>query len=59
MLGLCRFEGPSLPGSPADNEGRWIKTTPGRGWFAYMRIYGPEQAAFDRSWKPGDFEEIK
>ena len=31
---------------------------PGKGWFAYMRIYGPEQAAFDKSWKPGDFEEI-
>jgi hypothetical protein len=26
---------------------------------AYIRIYGPEQAAFDKSWKPGDFVEIK
>jgi hypothetical protein len=41
---------------PAGQEGLWIKTTPGRGWFAYLRIYGPEQAAFDGSWKPGDFE---
>jgi hypothetical protein len=23
---------------------------------AYVRIYGPEQAAFDKTWKPGDFE---
>jgi hypothetical protein len=45
--------------SPRDGkEARWIKTSSGRGWFAYMRIYGPEQAAFDRSWKPGDFEEV-
>jgi hypothetical protein len=29
------------------------------GWFAYIRIYGPEQAAFDASWRPGDFEEVK
>jgi hypothetical protein len=29
------------------------------GWFAYFRIYGPEQAAFDGSWKPGDFEAVK
>jgi hypothetical protein len=47
------------PSAPAGQEGRWIKTTPGRGWFAYMRIYGPETAAFDKSWKPGDFEEVK
>jgi hypothetical protein len=47
------------PMAPVGNEGRWIKTVPGRGWFAYIRIYGPEQAAFDRSWKPGDFEEVK
>jgi hypothetical protein len=43
------------PKAPAGNEGRWIKTVPGRGWFAYIRIYGPEQAAFDGDWKPGDF----
>jgi hypothetical protein len=47
------------PNPPAGHEGQWIRTAPGRGWFAYMRIYGPEQAAFDGSWKPGDFEEAK
>ncbi|MCG7361427.1 DUF1254 domain-containing protein [Roseomonas sp. ACRSG] len=46
------------PQAPAGHEQRWIRTTPGRGWFAYIRIYGPEQAAFDRSWKPGDFETV-
>jgi hypothetical protein len=46
------------PNPVAGQESRWIKTTPGRGWFAYFRIYGPEQAAFDKSWKPGDFEEF-
>jgi hypothetical protein len=47
------------PTAPSGQESRWIKTVPGRGWFAYIRIYGPEPAAFDRSWKPGDFEEVK
>jgi len=47
------------PTAPVGNEKHWIKTTPGRGWFAYIRIYGPEAAAFDKSWKPGDFEEVK
>jgi hypothetical protein len=44
------------PGAPAGHENRWIQTLPGVGWFVYFRIYGPEQAAFDKTWKPGDFE---
>ncbi len=44
------------PRAPAGQEGRFIQTVPGRGWFAYFRIYGPDQAAFDGTWKPGDPE---
>jgi hypothetical protein len=44
------------PQEPDGAGGRWIQTVPGRGWFAYFRIHGPQQAAFDGSWKPGDFE---
>jgi hypothetical protein len=47
------------PKSPAGQEGRWIQTTPGKGWFTYFRIYGPQGPAFNGSWKPGDFEEVK
>ncbi|MFZ0496446.1 MAG: DUF1254 domain-containing protein [Methylocella sp.] len=47
------------PTPPAGHERRWIRTAPSKGWFAYIRIYGPEQAAFDGSWKPRDFEEVK
>lgn len=47
------------PAAPAGKENQWIKTLPGKGWFAYFRVYGPEQAAFDGSWKPADFEEAK
>lgn len=47
------------PTAPAGKENFWIKTVPGRGWFAYIRIYGPEAPAFDGSWKPADFEEVK
>jgi hypothetical protein len=50
------YFGPTAPGG---REGRWIKTVPGSGWFAYIRIYGPGPEAFDGSWKPGDFEEVK
>jgi hypothetical protein len=47
------------PKAPAGHKGKWIKTSPGKGWFVYFRIYGPEPLAFDGSWKPGDFEEVK
>jgi hypothetical protein len=46
------------PTQPATDTARWIKTIPGKGWFVYFRIYGPEPAAFDGSWKPGDFEKV-
>ncbi|MEX1042292.1 MAG: DUF1254 domain-containing protein [Pirellulaceae bacterium] len=43
--------------APEQPEGskNWIKTTPDRGWFALLRWYGPDQAFFDRQYKPGDF----
>jgi hypothetical protein len=47
------------PKAPAGQEGQWIQTIPGKGWFVYFRIYGPEQPAFDGSWKPDDFEEVR
>jgi hypothetical protein len=47
------------PKAPPGQEGQWIQTLPGKGWFAYFRIYGPQEPAFDGSWKPGDFEEMK
>jgi hypothetical protein len=46
------------PTAPAGHEGRWIKTTPGKGWFVYFHLYGPEGPAFDGRWRPGDFEEV-
>ncbi|MEV7285098.1 DUF1214 domain-containing protein [Streptomyces sp. NPDC093252] len=46
------------PAAPPAGAGRWIQTVPGRGWFAYFRIYGPDDAAFDGRWRPGDFEAL-
>jgi hypothetical protein len=47
------------PTAPTGHNGQWIKTIPGKGWFAYFRVYGPQGPALDGSWKPGDFEEVK
>jgi hypothetical protein len=44
------------PTTPHAKEPRWIRPIPGAGWFTYFRIYGPQTAAFDGSWRPGDFE---
>ena len=44
---------------PADHpDDRSVETIPGRGWFGYFRIYGPEEAAFDGSWRLPDFEPL-
>jgi hypothetical protein len=41
------------------SESNWIKTIPGKGWFAYFRLYGPTQAFFDRSWVLPDIKLIQ
>jgi hypothetical protein len=46
------------PTAPEVQEGQWIQTIPGKGWFVYFRVYGPEASAFDGAWKPGDFEAL-
>lgn len=47
------------PKAPPGKEGRWIKTTAGKGWFGYFRVYGLEKATFDGTWKPSDFARQK
>jgi hypothetical protein len=44
------------PTVPRDKQQRWVQTLTGKGWFAYFRIHAPQHAAFDGSWRPGDFE---
>jgi hypothetical protein len=45
--------------SPEGKQSNWLATVPGKGFFAIIRLYGPTEAAIDRSWKPGDFEEVR
>jgi hypothetical protein len=45
--------------APADGKGNWMATVPGRGFFAILRLYVPEKAAIDGSWKPGDIEKVR
>ena len=47
------------PKAPKGKEGNWQATVPGKGYFAILRLYGPTEAAIDKSWKPGDIEPVK
>jgi hypothetical protein len=47
------------PKAPAGKEGNWLATVPGKGYFAIIRLYGPTEPALNRSWKPGDIEQVK
>jgi hypothetical protein len=47
------------PQAPAGKQGNWLATVPGKGYFVIIRLYGPTKASFDKSWKPGDIEEVK
>jgi hypothetical protein len=47
------------PRAPAGHEANWVQTVPGKGWNVLLRLYGPEQAWFDKTWKPGEFELMK
>jgi hypothetical protein len=46
------------PSPPRGYEANWVKTNPGKGFFVYLRWYGPTEAFFDKSWKPGDLEKV-
>ncbi len=47
------------PAAPAGKEKNWVQTVPGKGWFTYIRLYGPLQPFFDQTWKPDDIVEVK
>jgi len=51
------YYGPERPdGVPEEN---WIQTKPGVGYFVYLRLYGPLESYFDKTWRPGDPKLVK
>ena len=47
------------PKPPKGQEGNWVQTWPGRGYFVMLRLFGPLQPWFDGTWRPGDFEPVQ
>ncbi len=43
---------------PTGFESNWIQTNPGESFFAYLRLYGPEQAFFDQKFPMNKVEKI-
>jgi hypothetical protein len=47
------------PEAPTGKETNWIQTLPGKGWWIMLRVYGPLDAWFDKTWKPGEIELVE
>jgi hypothetical protein len=43
------------PKAPAGFENNWVQTIPAR----ILRLYGPLEPWFDKSWRPGEIELVK
>jgi hypothetical protein len=47
------------PKAPAGKENNWVQTIPGKGWNTLLRLYGPTEPWFDKTWRPGEIELVK
>jgi hypothetical protein len=47
------------PTAPRGHEGNWIQTMPGKSYSVLLRLYGPLEPWFDKTWKPGDFQLVE
>ncbi len=44
------------PKAPAGKENNWVQTIPGQGWNTILRLYGPLDPWFNKTWRPGEIE---
>ncbi|MDB6142507.1 MAG: hypothetical protein JWP80_1551 [Pseudomonas sp.] len=47
------------PKSPPGKENNWIQSVPGKGWYTILRLYGPLDSWFDKTWRPGEIEWVR
>lgn len=45
--------------APDGKEANWIETVPGKGWYPILRLYGPLDAWFDKTWRPSEIELVQ
>ena len=37
-------------------ESNWFQTVPDKEWNTILRLYGPLESYFDKTWRPGEIE---
>jgi len=47
------------PKAPVGKEKNWIQTVSRKGFFLILRIYGPLEPWFDKTWRPGKIEMVQ
>jgi hypothetical protein len=47
------------PTAPAGKEANWLQTLPGKGWNPMLRLYGPLEPWFEKTWRPSEVELVK
>lgn len=47
------------PAAPAGHDANWIQTIPGKGWNPMLRLYGPLEPWFEKTWRPSEVELVK
>ena len=47
------------PKAPQGKDANWIQTVPGKSWFIALRLYGPLEPWFDKTWRPGEIQLAK
>lgn len=47
------------PKAPKGQEKNWLETIPGKSMIVIFRMYGPEKAWIDKTWRPGEVELVK
>ena len=47
------------PTAPAGHEANWIQTLAGKGWNPMLRLYGPLEPWFEKTWRPSEVELVK
>jgi hypothetical protein len=46
------------PKAPAGKAANWVQTIPGKGWNTLLRLYGPLEPWFNKTWRPGEIEPL-
>jgi hypothetical protein len=47
------------PQAPSGKENNWVQTVPGKAFWLILRLYGPLEPWFDKTWRPGKIEMVK